>query len=113
MATAQATKTAAGRQDREVISAENLKSVERSTSYFDQFGNRFVPVLVIWRRPDPSRWIVKTCSFPARVETNATCRPFGENAGLSLLPIASVRSRVLRVAKSKILITFPPPTREE
>ena len=62
--------------------------------------------------PEPSRWIVKICSLPARVDVNATWRPFGENAGLSLLPMASVSARVLRVAKSKTLMMLPPPIRD-
>ena len=44
--------------------------------------------------------IVNTCSLPARDEMNATWRPLGENAGLSLLPMPSVIARVLPVAKS-------------
>ena len=41
------------------------------------------------------------------------CRPFGEKAGLSLLPTLSVSARVLRVAKSKTLMMLPPPERAE
>jgi hypothetical protein len=71
------------------------------------------PVLVIWRSPEPSRWIVKICSLPARLDTKAMWRPFGEKAGLSLLPMLSVSARVLRVAKSKTLMILPPPERAE
>ncbi len=50
--------------------------------------------------------------MPARVDVNATCRPFGEKAGLSLLPIPSVIVLVPRSAKSKILMSNPAPVRE-
>src|SRR5262245_61784880 len=65
-------------------------------AYRDQFGYRLVPVVVSWRRFLPSRSITKICSRPARVELNATWRPLAENAGCSLLPIPSVRTRRLR-----------------
>src|SRR5687767_13495475 len=81
-------------------------------AYRDQFGNRLTPVQVTCRRSLPSRAIVKICSLPARLETNAMCRPFGANAGLSLLPIPSVTVRVERVRKSKILMLLPPPARD-
>jgi hypothetical protein len=48
---------------------------------------------------------VKIWYLPARDEANATCRPFGENAGLSLLPSPLVIDLTLRVAKSKILMS--------
>jgi hypothetical protein len=43
---------------------------------------------------------------------NATCRPFGENAGLSLLPMPSVIVLASRFWKSKILMSYPPPRRD-
>ena len=55
-----------------------------------------MPVFVICCRFLPSRSIMKICALPARVDVNATCRPLGENAGLSLLPIPSVIVRVCR-----------------
>src|SRR5207253_5253090 len=58
----------------------------RSPIYRDQFGYQLLPVRVICVSPLPSRAIVKICTFPARVEVKARCRPFGANAGLSLLP---------------------------
>ena len=54
--------------------------------YLDQFGVQLLPTLVIFVSCLPSRAMVKTCALPARVETNARWRPFGANAGLSLLP---------------------------
>jgi len=56
----------------------------------DQFGYRFMPSLVTCRRSSPLRLIVKICSLPARVDVNARWRPFGANAGLSLLPMPLV-----------------------
>jgi len=67
---------------------------------------------VICRRFCPSRSITKICSFPARVDVKATWRPFGENAGLSLLPMPSVTARAPRFVKSKILMSKPAPVRD-
>src|SRR5688572_4828009 len=47
--------------------------------------------------------------LPSRDETKAMCRPFGEKAGLSLVPTPSVRVRVWPVATSNILMSYPGP----
>src|SRR6185436_14780250 len=83
-----------------------------SVGYCDQFGYLFMPDRVIWRRFFPSRSIRKICSFPARVDVNARCRPLGENAGLSLLPMPSVTVFAPRFWKSKILMSNPAPVRD-
>ena len=53
---------------------------------FDQFGNRLSPLFVICRTFSPVRSTVKIWYLPERDDANARCLPFGENAGLSLLP---------------------------
>src|SRR6266540_2630022 len=62
----------------------------RASIYCDQLANLLFPSRVICRRLFPSRSTVKSCALPFRVDVNAICRPFGENEGLSLLPIPSV-----------------------
>ena len=42
---------------------------------------------------------------------NARCRPFGANAGLSLVPSPNVICRTSRVARSRILMSLPGPVR--
>ena len=58
------------------------------------------PTVVICLSPIPSRPMTKICFLPVRVDMNATCRPFGAYAGLSLLPCPPVSCRRACVARS-------------
>src|SRR5882672_4210217 len=89
----------------QALSLGGFREPPRRAAYCDQFGYLFMPWRVTCRRFLPSRSMRKICSLPARVDVNARCRPFGENAGLSLLPTPSVTVFDVRVAKSKILMS--------
>jgi hypothetical protein len=46
----------------------------------------WLPSNVSGRTFEPSRFTVKICASPVRVDVNARCRPFGAQLGLSFKP---------------------------
>src|SRR5918993_3007305 len=80
-----------------------------SVDQFDQLGWKLFPLRVNCLRSLPSRAIVKICTFPARVDENARWRPFGANAGLSLVPSPKVSRLEVFVARSSTSTSNPGP----